>query len=307
MRLLPSLAAPRPAHPGWRTARQVLTRSSKQWGLSGPDCVICILLCGLSAGAARGIALPASDARLNFEHTEQLLALAGPEASGGNKFNLGGGITVERSPREIRLTRAAIHPQPGPEYAFPHPRGSLRPPPNTVCACAARHRQPPSVYPKVLEGRRSGDSAAQPRSQESCRGSGSAPCGGSGAGKLAGGRVERENSLDAGGGSRCARVLLRRSGFARCNCPAVIGWSVPAAYNFGHAFHGFGSRFRFVRSRIAQANGRVCPHTVLAVSKHRKKSLGIVDRLLSSNKRNGCTVQVKRPAPPRMVPSLEAQ
>jgi tRNA(Ile)-lysidine synthase len=67
------------------------------------------------------------DARLNFEHTEQLLALAGPEASGGNRFNLGGGITVERSPREIRLTRAAIHPQTRPEYAF-HVPGEVRAP-----------------------------------------------------------------------------------------------------------------------------------------------------------------------------------
>ena len=43
-------------------------------------------------------------ARLNFEHTEQLLAMAHAEGARGAKLDLPGGITVERSLREIRLT-----------------------------------------------------------------------------------------------------------------------------------------------------------------------------------------------------------
>jgi tRNA(Ile)-lysidine synthase len=71
-------------------------------------------------------------ARLNFEHTEQLLAMAGAEASGGGRFDLGGGITVERSLREIRLTRTATLPGPGPEYAFLIP-GEIRAPEYGLC------------------------------------------------------------------------------------------------------------------------------------------------------------------------------
>ena len=59
-------------------------------------------------------------ARLSFEHTEQLLAMAGP-ASRAGKFDLPGGITVERSLREIRLTRTSTPPAPGPELRFLHP------------------------------------------------------------------------------------------------------------------------------------------------------------------------------------------
>jgi tRNA(Ile)-lysidine synthase len=47
-------------------------------------------------------------ARLSFDHTEQVLAMAGAER--GGKFDLPGGITVERSPREIRLTRVGEAP-----------------------------------------------------------------------------------------------------------------------------------------------------------------------------------------------------
>jgi tRNA(Ile)-lysidine synthase len=71
-------------------------------------------------------------ARLSFEHTEQLLAMAGPQASGGGKFDLGGGITVERTRREIRLTRTATLPGPGPEYAFLIP-GEIRAPEYGLC------------------------------------------------------------------------------------------------------------------------------------------------------------------------------
>ncbi len=58
-------------------------------------------------------------ARLNFEHTEQLLAMAQSEGGrGGGKFDLPGGITVERSLREIRLTRTSSPTAPGLEHAF---------------------------------------------------------------------------------------------------------------------------------------------------------------------------------------------
>jgi tRNA(Ile)-lysidine synthase len=57
-------------------------------------------------------------ARLSFEHTEQLLAMAQAEGGRGAKFDLPGGISVERSLREIRLTRASSPAAPGPEHAF---------------------------------------------------------------------------------------------------------------------------------------------------------------------------------------------
>ncbi len=79
-------------------------------------------------------------ARLSFEHTEQLLAMAGlarrsiPGASRAGKFDLPGGITVERSLREIRLTRSAspAPPAPGPAHAFLIP-GEVRAPEYGVC------------------------------------------------------------------------------------------------------------------------------------------------------------------------------
>jgi tRNA(Ile)-lysidine synthase len=75
-------------------------------------------------------------ARLSFEQTEQLLAMAGlasPESSReaprAGKFELPGGITAERSLREIRLTRSAslAPPDPSPPYAFLIP-GEIRAP-----------------------------------------------------------------------------------------------------------------------------------------------------------------------------------
>jgi tRNA(Ile)-lysidine synthase len=66
-------------------------------------------------------------ARLSFEHTEQLLAMTGPDSPRTGKFDLPGGITVERSLREIRLTRGSTLPVPGPEHAFVMP-GEVRAP-----------------------------------------------------------------------------------------------------------------------------------------------------------------------------------
>jgi tRNA(Ile)-lysidine synthase len=57
-------------------------------------------------------------ARLSFEHTEQLLAMAQVEGGRGARFDLPGGISVERSLREIRLTRVSPPPAPAPEQAF---------------------------------------------------------------------------------------------------------------------------------------------------------------------------------------------
>jgi tRNA(Ile)-lysidine synthase len=57
-------------------------------------------------------------ARLSFEHTEQLLAMAQVAGGRGAKFDLPGGISVERSLREIRLTRISLPPGPAPEHAF---------------------------------------------------------------------------------------------------------------------------------------------------------------------------------------------
>ena len=57
-------------------------------------------------------------ARLSFEHTEQLLAMARPEGGRGSKFDLPGGISVERSLREIRLTRTSSPAAPALEHAF---------------------------------------------------------------------------------------------------------------------------------------------------------------------------------------------
>ncbi len=60
-------------------------------------------------------------ARLSFEHTEQLLAMVGPGPTRTGKFDLPGGITAERSLREIRLTRTSTPPTVGPELPFQLP------------------------------------------------------------------------------------------------------------------------------------------------------------------------------------------
>ena len=71
-------------------------------------------------------------ARLSFEHTEQLVAMTGPDSPRAAKFELPGGVTVERSLREIRLTRGSTLPLAGPEHAFVMP-GEIRAPEYGVC------------------------------------------------------------------------------------------------------------------------------------------------------------------------------
>ncbi len=71
-------------------------------------------------------------ARLSFEHTEQLVAITGPDSLRAAKFELPGGVTVERSLREIRLTRGSTLPLAGPEHAFVMP-GEIRAPEYGVC------------------------------------------------------------------------------------------------------------------------------------------------------------------------------
>jgi tRNA(Ile)-lysidine synthase len=66
-------------------------------------------------------------ARLSFEHTEQLLAMAQAEGGRGAKFDLPGGIMVERSLREIRLTRSSSPAHPAAERAFRIPGEILAP------------------------------------------------------------------------------------------------------------------------------------------------------------------------------------
>jgi tRNA(Ile)-lysidine synthase len=70
-------------------------------------------------------------ARLSFEQTELLLAMAdlvSAEGSRARKAELPGHITVERSPREIRLTRRSAPAEPaGQAYAFVLP-GEIRVP-----------------------------------------------------------------------------------------------------------------------------------------------------------------------------------
>jgi tRNA(Ile)-lysidine synthase len=122
-RLLPALLLPgRPSRGGGRTAS---TRPDEETvGIERAR------LDELHPAAARRVLRAVArglGARLSFEHTEQLLAVAGLAseehsrgASRASKLELPGGITAERSLREIRLTRSAslAPPDPGSQYAF---------------------------------------------------------------------------------------------------------------------------------------------------------------------------------------------
>ena len=79
-------------------------------------------------------------ARLSFEQTEQLLALV---ESRPGKFQLPGGITVERSLREIRLTRSSAPRFLGRPTSFPSRARFARP--STACVCTVSARR--MAYP----------------------------------------------------------------------------------------------------------------------------------------------------------------
>jgi tRNA(Ile)-lysidine synthase len=95
-------------------------------------------------------------ARLSFEQTEQLLAMG---ESRPGKFELPGGITVERSLREIRLTRSSAPPIPGPAYAFPIP-GEIRAPEYGLRLRAERAQEGLDGAAAVLRPWKAGDRVA---------------------------------------------------------------------------------------------------------------------------------------------------
>jgi tRNA(Ile)-lysidine synthase len=100
-------------------------------------------------------------ARLSFEHTERLLAMTGP--GGGGKFDLPGGVRVERSPREIRLSQESgphIGETPGevsPAVDFLLP-GEVRSPEYDLWLRAeCTGAEPTTLRPAILRNWRSGD------------------------------------------------------------------------------------------------------------------------------------------------------
>jgi tRNA(Ile)-lysidine synthase len=92
-------------------------------------------------------------ARLSFDQTEQLLAMGESRAG---KFELPGGITVERSLREIRLTRSSAPAIPGPAYAFPIP-GEIRAPEYGLCLRGERAQEGVVGAAAVLRPWKAGD------------------------------------------------------------------------------------------------------------------------------------------------------
>ncbi len=92
-------------------------------------------------------------ARLSFEQTEQLLALG---ESRPGKFELPGGIKVERSLREIRLSRSAAPSIPGPAYAFSIP-GVIRAPEYGLTLHGVHTRDGSSSASAVLRPWKAGD------------------------------------------------------------------------------------------------------------------------------------------------------
>jgi tRNA(Ile)-lysidine synthase len=92
-------------------------------------------------------------ARLSFDQTEQLLAM-GESRTG--KFELPGGITVERSLREIRLTRSSAPAIPCPAYAFPIP-GEIRAPEYGLCLRGERAQEGLAGAAAVLRPWKAGD------------------------------------------------------------------------------------------------------------------------------------------------------
>jgi tRNA(Ile)-lysidine synthase len=149
-RLLPALLLPgRPTRGGGRSAS---THPEEQ-----TVAIEQVRLRELHPAMARRVLRAAArslGARLSFEHTEQMLALAG--SSRGGKFDLGGGITVERSPREIRLTRSSALPAPGRSHEFLIP-GEIHAPEYGVCLRGEPAEAPPTTLRAILRTWKAGD------------------------------------------------------------------------------------------------------------------------------------------------------
>jgi len=92
-------------------------------------------------------------ARLSFEQTDQLLALG---ESRPGKFELPGGIKVERSLREIRLGRSSASPISAPAYAFPIP-GEIRAPEYGLSLHGARTQDGLAIASAILRPWKAGD------------------------------------------------------------------------------------------------------------------------------------------------------
>jgi tRNA(Ile)-lysidine synthase len=132
-RLLPSLLLPgRPSRGGGRSGSTHPEEETVGIELARLHALHPAVSRRVLRAAARGFG-----ARLSFEQTERLFAmadLAPAEGSRARKTELPGHITVERSPREIRLTRSAGPPAalPSPVYEFVLP-GEIRAPEYGVC------------------------------------------------------------------------------------------------------------------------------------------------------------------------------
>jgi tRNA(Ile)-lysidine synthase len=132
-RLMPSLLLPgRPSRGGGRSASTHPEEETVGMELARLHALHPAVSRRVLRAAARGLG-----ARLSFDQTELLLTMADLVPAEGNrarKAELPGYITVERSPREIRLTRSAgpeTAPA-GPAYEFILP-GEIRAPEYGVC------------------------------------------------------------------------------------------------------------------------------------------------------------------------------
>jgi tRNA(Ile)-lysidine synthase len=116
-RLLPALLLPgRPARGGGRSNS---TRPSEE-----AVAIEHSRLRELPPALARRVVRAAAErlgATLGFEHTEQVLALAASGTPAGTKLDLPGGLRVERSLRELRLSHRPDGPETGQDYTFSIP------------------------------------------------------------------------------------------------------------------------------------------------------------------------------------------
>jgi tRNA(Ile)-lysidine synthase len=155
-RLLPHLLLPgRPARGGGRSAS---THPEEE-----TVAIEQVRLHDLHPAVARRVVRAAAlsvGSRLNFEQTEQLLDMA---ESRPGKFELPGGVTVERSLRELRLTRTSASGATrgatcdhGPVYGFPIP-GEIRAPEYGLCLRGERAQAAPASAGAILRCWKPGD------------------------------------------------------------------------------------------------------------------------------------------------------